>query len=106
MTAQPVVLGPGQGWQFWISVTHGTVKVESGKGHFSIYERSHPPRRAGTGAAYPPKLRRGVACDRAHPCNSFLATHVTASMSARSHSCHTVWRMPSPTLGPAEPGFS
>ena len=37
MTAQPVVLGPGQGWQFWISVTHGTVKVESGKGHFSIY---------------------------------------------------------------------
>jgi hypothetical protein len=43
MTAQPVVLGPGQGWQFWISVSHGTVKVESGKGHFSIYESSPPP---------------------------------------------------------------
>lgn len=30
MTAQPVVLGPGQERQFWISVSHGTVKVESG----------------------------------------------------------------------------
>src|ERR1035437_10611814 len=43
MTAQPVVLGPGQGWQFWTSVIHGTVKAESGKGHFSIYESSPPP---------------------------------------------------------------
>lgn len=38
MTAQPAVLGPGQGWQFWISASHGTVKVEFGKGHFSIDE--------------------------------------------------------------------
>jgi hypothetical protein len=30
MTAQPVVLGPGQERQFWTSVSHGTVKVESG----------------------------------------------------------------------------
>jgi hypothetical protein len=30
MTAQPVVLGPGQERQFWTSVSHGTVKVECG----------------------------------------------------------------------------
>jgi hypothetical protein len=30
MTAQPVVLGRGQERQFWTSVSHGTVKVESG----------------------------------------------------------------------------
>lgn len=30
MTAQPVVPGPGQERQFWTSMSHGTVKVESG----------------------------------------------------------------------------
>jgi hypothetical protein len=30
MTAQPVVLGPGQERQSWTSVSHGTVKFESG----------------------------------------------------------------------------
>jgi hypothetical protein len=102
MTAQPVVLGPGQGWQFWISVSHGTVKVEFGKGHFSIYESP-----GGPGPA--PHIHRSYVEEwlvTEAPCNSFLATHITASMPARSHSCHTVWRMPSPTPGLAEPGFS
>ena len=30
MTAQPVVLGPGPERQFWTSVSHATVQVESG----------------------------------------------------------------------------
>ena len=49
MTPQPVVLGAGDGRQFWTSVSHGTVKVESGQGDFSVFESSPPP--GGSGPA-------------------------------------------------------
>ncbi len=43
MSNEPIVLGPGEGRQFWTSLSFGTVKVTSGLGDFSVFESGPPP---------------------------------------------------------------
>jgi mannose-6-phosphate isomerase-like protein (cupin superfamily) len=47
MPGDAVVLGPGEGRQFWTGVSHGAVKVESGAADFSVFASSPPPGRPG-----------------------------------------------------------
>jgi len=47
MPRNAVVLGPGQGRQFWTAISNGVVKVESGSADFSVFESSPPPGRPG-----------------------------------------------------------
>jgi mannose-6-phosphate isomerase-like protein (cupin superfamily) len=45
--SEAVMLGPGEGRRFWTSLSHGTVKVESGRGDFCVFESSPPPGQPG-----------------------------------------------------------
>jgi mannose-6-phosphate isomerase-like protein (cupin superfamily) len=47
MPREAVVLGPGEGRQFWTAISNGVVKAESGSADFSVFESSPPPGRPG-----------------------------------------------------------